>query len=312
MKKYYVSAAIVSVTILFIYLFIPQFLNPINVLINILVPVCILLFFSLGMMLIMSGGGVDLSMGSTAGLCGLIGVALSSIMPSPLAIIFALIAGAVVGSFNGALIAGLGISPFVITLGSTFIIKGLQYIVAAISSSSGIQGTYLMVPNNMMFLSNEILIVIVSIIVSLLLFFLFELSVAGRKIQFIGINPNTSRLSGIRTRLYTVLTYIIAGVLCAIAGLFLSSLQGIVRVGLGEDQLLDSFIVPLLGAAIFNRFSIKGVVISSFIIVVFVNLTTLLGLSITIVQFAKGTMLIAVLIAVGIKKWISERRLVNG
>lgn len=287
-------------------LFLPQFWNPTNLLVNVLVPASIVSILSLGMMFVMSGGGVDLSIGAIAGFCALVAIGTSLSLPVWLGVIIGILAGGLAGLMNGTVIAGLGISPFVITLGSTFIFKGLQYLVTSAASYSGMRGTYLLVPFSMMILGTTASVTLFFVTIFAAVFFVYELTAVGRRIQMIGANPNVSRLSGVHTRSYVTLTYIISGVLAAVAGILLSTLQGIARVGLGDDHQMDAFIVPLLAAAIFGRFSVIGTIMSAFIITALINMTTMLGMGVTQVQIAKGSLLLGIVLVVGIRKKLAS------
>ncbi|HDK28121.1 MAG TPA: ABC transporter permease [Candidatus Atribacteria bacterium] len=300
---------VIFITFLLIYTKIPQFFNPINLISNVFVPGAISTLIALGMMVVMTGGGVDLSIGTIAGLSALVGVSITIISNNViLGIFFALFAGAIIGLFNGLLIGGMGLSPFVVTLGTTFVAGGLQYIVSSRVDIGGMGGTYLILPGSMEFLSSDLNIFLIFVGSCSIIFILFEKLTYGRQIKSVGENPIASRLSGVKTRYIAGSTYIISGVLAAIVGLLLASLQGVVRVGLGNDYLMDAFINPLLGMVIFGRFSILGVIVSAVVITAVLNICIILGMNLTLIQITKGVVLLGIIFIRGIQLQRQRRK----
>ena len=112
----------------------PHFLTRTN-LFNLLDQSVVIGLVAIGMTLVILTGGIDLSVGSVAGLTGIVlGLALSS-LPIPLAIAAAILTGAGIGLLSGILVAGFGLAPFVVTLGMMAIARSLAYILSARPSS---------------------------------------------------------------------------------------------------------------------------------------------------------------------------------
>src|SRR5689334_25387419 len=105
-----------------------RFLSPLN-LTNILVQSSIMAVIAMGMTFVIVGGGFDLSVGSTAALSGCVAAML---MPSggvTLGVLGGIAAGAAVGLVNGFVIAMLGVNPFITTLGTMVLVRGVVFIV---------------------------------------------------------------------------------------------------------------------------------------------------------------------------------------
>ena len=83
---------------------------------------------SLGMLLVILTGGVDLSVGSIVAFAGLLSTGLQEHMPFPAAILIALLMGVAVGAFNGIIIAHFKLQPFIVTLATMGSVRGLLYI----------------------------------------------------------------------------------------------------------------------------------------------------------------------------------------
>jgi len=107
----------------------PHFLTERNVF-NILDQSVVLGIVAVGMTLVILTGGIDLSVGSVAGLTGVILALLLKEFPIPVAIALAVSCGALIGLFSGVLIAVFGLAPFVVTLGVMAMVRSLAYIVS--------------------------------------------------------------------------------------------------------------------------------------------------------------------------------------
>jgi len=83
---------------------------------------------SLGMLIVMLTGGVDLSVGSIVAICGIMATGLQKQMPTPVAILVALMVGTTVGMANGFFIARFKLQPFIVTLATMGIIRGATYV----------------------------------------------------------------------------------------------------------------------------------------------------------------------------------------
>ena len=83
---------------------------------------------SIGMLVVILTGGVDLSVGSTVALCGIMATGLQKQMPMPAAILVALVAGIAVGTANGFFIARFKLQPFIVTLATMGVVRGVTYV----------------------------------------------------------------------------------------------------------------------------------------------------------------------------------------
>lgn len=277
------------------------FLTPINLLRNLIMPAGIAAVVSLGMTIVMAGGGIDLSVGSNAGLSALFAASLASmfdlgILPM---ILLAILVGFAVGAINGLFVAYLGVSPFVVTLSSVFLIRGLQFLVTL----TAVKGTYIMLPHSLMKMgSNATFQVGAFLVASILLFLFLDKSRFGRYVRSVGDNLQVARFSGIPYRFYTWLTYALCGALVGLGGFLLTSYEGVIRVGAGEGYLIDAFVLPILGQAIFRRISVEGTVFGSLFIYMIINGLFILGAPPVYVELIKGALLLTMLIISGIQK----------
>ncbi len=290
------------VVFLFFAIKAPGFFTPINLLRNWLMPAGIAAVVSLGMTIVMAGGGIDLSVGANAGLSALFAASLTSVFHLGIIpmILCALLIGTAIGAINGAFIAYLGVNPFVVTLSVVFLIRGLQYLVTL----AAVNGTYIMLPFSVMNLgSNSIFQIGAFIVAALLLYVFLDKTRFGRYIRAVGDNLEVAKYSGVSYRFYTWLTYALCGTLVALGGFMLTSYEGVIRVGSGEGYLIDAFVLPILGQAIFRRISVEGTIFGSLFIYMIINGFFIFGTPPVYVNLIKGGLLLLMLIISGIQKF---------
>jgi ribose transport system permease protein len=207
---------------------------------------------SLGMLLVILTGGIDLAVGSmvamTSVFCGIFILRL----PFPLAIALTIVAGMLAGSVSGYLVSVHRIAPFIATLAMMTIARGLGFILSkgapVILGESGkaltsFGGGYLLgIPNPVL------LMLLVFAAVAILLRF----TVFGRLIIAIGSNEEAVRLSGIRIWYYKWMVYIISGGFAALAGLISSSRTGVGSPIIGIGLELDVIAAVVIGGASLN------------------------------------------------------------
>lgn len=203
-----------------------------------------------GAMVIMTRG-IDLSVGANMALTGLITTeALNRGAPAVAAILIGLGLGLAVGLVNGFLITGIGLQPFIATLGMLSVVRG-----AALVRSQGAtlyppqsftiygQGTIGPVPNQ----------VVVMLVLAALLTIFLNYTRLGRHIYAVGGNENAARLLGIKTNWVKVFTYAIAGLLAAVAGILLTSF-----LGSGAPNAATGYELDVIAAAVIGGVSLFG------------------------------------------------------
>jgi len=177
---------------------------------------------AIGETMVILTGGIDLAVGSTMGLAGLMtALLIQAGHPVSLAVLAGLLSGILVGLANGVMITGLRLPPFIATLGTMSIGRGLMYWI-----THGWSVTLPQEQSAFLFLGQGYVgPVPVPVIVMFTLMLLSGLFLSrtflGRYIYAVGGNEDGARLSGIRVTLVKILVYTIAGACCAVAGLIL-------------------------------------------------------------------------------------------
>ncbi|MCM2505828.1 ABC transporter permease [Aureimonas altamirensis] len=274
----------------------PYFLTQSNIF-NMLDQSVVIGIVAVGMTFVILTGGIDLSVGSVAGLTGIIlGLALRE-MPIVPAIALAVTAGGCIGLLSGLLINVFGLAAFVVTLGVMAIGRSLAYILSgqtAISTipdamQSIVYTTVLGVPTNVVFL----------LALYLAAFLYLGYTKGGRTIYAVGSNKEAARAAGLSVLFYAVLPYVISGALSAVAITF--SIAQLLSADplMGNAMELDAIAAVVIGGASLygGRGSIIGTLFGVFIMVMIRNGLNLMGVSPFWQGTAIGTIIIVALLA---------------
>jgi ribose transport system permease protein len=209
---------------------------------------------ALGMTLIIVSGGIDLSVGSAIALTSVVGALLVQHGWGAASVLLAVIAsGGIIGLLNGVAIAGLRMTPFIITLGTLGVARGTAKWMADNQTvnydSSPINGWMTTAdPFSHALPSGVWVALALAVLTSLLL----RRTVFGRHVFALGSNEATARLCGIPTTRLKILIYALAGCFFGVAGVFqLSRLrQGDPTVAVGLE--LDIIASVIIGGASLN------------------------------------------------------------
>ncbi len=261
---------------------------------------------ALGMTLIIISGGIDLSVGSILAMGGLLGtMAMAHGYSIPLGIAFGIGAGLFCGFVNGLLITRLGINPFIVTLGSLGIVRGLALII-----SNGLPVHD--VPKSFSVLGGGSLLGLPSVL-WILLFCAIAVHVIldhtrlGRYAFAIGSNSEAALYAGININLITVAVYSIAGMLTGLAGMIEASrlMTGQPTAGQGYELQAIAAVVIGGGSLRGGEGSVVGTLIGAFIMGLLSNGSDLLGIS----PFFKEVIIgLAIIAAVAVDE-LRKRRL---
>jgi ribose transport system permease protein len=270
----------------------PYFLKTANLL-NLLDQSVVVGIVAIGMTFVILTGGIDLSVGSVAGLTGVIlGLALQH-FNIPISVALAIASGAAIGLFSGALIAYFNLAAFVITLGVMAIGRSLAYIFSGQTSITNIPPEL----NNLVYTT---VFGIQSNVMTLLV--LYALAWAylgytkgGRTIYAVGSNKEAARTAGLNVLFYSILPYVISGALSAVAATLMSAQILSIDPLAGSLLELDAIAAVVIGGASLygGRGTIIGTLIGVFIMVMIRNGLNLLGVS----PFWQGSAIGAIIIA---------------
>jgi len=204
---------------------------------------------SLGMLVVILTGGIDLSVGSVVALAGIMVAGLVKLgMPLFPAILICLVVGAAVGAVNGFFIARFKLQPFIVTLATLGAIRGLVYVYSDIPITPT-DPAYRAVLGAGFIGPFPISALIMLACYPIVWFFLNRTS-SGRAIVGIGGNEEAVRLAGINVTWNIFLAYMISGFFSALAGVILASRLGISQPSVGAGFELDAIAACVIGGAI--------------------------------------------------------------
>ena len=259
---------------------------------------------ALGMFVVIVTAGIDLSVGSTLAL-GMMALAVTVIRdkaPWYLGIGLPLLMGLLVGLVNGLTLTKLRLPhPFIATLGTQFIVRGLTNIISGGVPFSGLPEEVRLLGARDFYTSpllgegRDFPIAVVVVLVCYGLMWLFlEHTRTGRHIYAIGGNPQAARVSGINVDGTLTLVYTLCGLFAGVAALMLAGRtnSGFPNAGLGSE--LDAISAVIIGGASFfgGRGSVAGTLAGVLVIGLLRNALNLLGVQVFWQQVLIGVVII--------------------
>lgn len=228
-------------------------------------------FLALGVTFVIATGGIDFSIGPVMFCCALIsGHSLITFgIPVVLALVISVLVGLTFGIFNGYLVSYWSIPPFIISMGSMNIAKGIASVFTNSQSvswpnSSSPQGWY----RYFIKYNNIPVGLIIFICVAIICAIILNYTKLGRYILCLGSNKEAVRLSGVNVKKYEMSAYVICGILVGIAAIFFVAAYTTVQPGYGDQYNNEAIAATVMGGtSMAGGFaSISGTVIGVFII----------------------------------------------
>jgi ribose transport system permease protein len=252
---------------------------------------------AIGMTLVIISAGIDLSVGSIAGLASVVAATVMATQGLGLGVATGLAVGLVAGAINGVLIARVGLAPFIVTLGTLALFRGAALVftngqpIYAIPEAfrSIFAGSLGPIPTP----------VIIAIVCALGVDFVLRRTTFGEHIIAIGGNEEAARLCGVAVARVKALIYVIAGALSALGGFVLVARIGAAEPIGGTGYELDAIAATVIGGtSLFGGVgTIGGTLIGALILGGLRNGLTLMNVQSFWQQVASGLVIIlAVLI----------------
>ncbi|MDV7766022.1 ABC transporter permease subunit [Peribacillus sp. CSMR9] len=277
----------------------PSFMEPNNIL-NLLRQTSINALIAFGMTFIILTGGIDLSVGSILALSSALmaGMMVSGLDPI-LAILVGILLGAIMGVINGILVSKGKMAPFIVTLATMTIFRGLTLVYTDGKPITGIGDSEMFQMLGRGYFLGLPVPAVVMVIAFFILWFLLHKTSFGRKTYAIGGNERASRISGIKVDRVKVAIYGLAGTMAAIAGAILTSRLNSAQPTAGQSYEMDAIAAVVLGGTSLSggKGRLFGTLVGVLIIGTLNNGMNLLGVSSFYQQVVKGAViLIAVLL----------------
>ncbi|MER7083119.1 ribose transport system permease protein [Saccharopolyspora kobensis] len=226
----------------------PDFLTA-NNLLNVGVQASVVAVLAFGMTFVIVSGGIDLSVGSVAGLAGIAtGWAVTSAgLPLWLAVPVGLAAGALAGLASGVLITAGRVPPFIATLAMLSVARGLALVISD-GRPIGVDGWLTEIGSGELFgvLPYPVLVMLA---IGLITAFVLRRTYTGRAMYAIGGNAEAARLSGIKVTRQRLLIYALSGLFAAVAGILLAARLSSAQPEAGTGYELDAIAAVVIGGA---------------------------------------------------------------
>lgn len=253
---------IIAVFFLFLLIATPNFKDQDN-LMNILRQGSINGVIAVAATIVIITGGIDLSVGAVAGLSAMVvALMLKAGYDIPISIICAVGAGTIVGLYNGVIIHETKIAPFIATLGTMTIVRGIVKIISNAKTINGFPDEF----NN--FAQTNVggflpALSIIWILVCVFTFLIFKYTKFGRNVYVIGSGGEVAKLCGINVRKNIYGVYVYAALLCSIAGIMLTSrVSSAVPTG-GQGYEMNAIAAAVIGGASLS--GARGTVLGTFL-----------------------------------------------
>jgi len=198
--------------------------------------------------------GIDLSVSSISGLSSMVfAILVAKVGINPfIAMVVCLATGTAMGMINGLFICGLNLTPFIVTLCTSYLFRGITYVSTKGMAVTGITKSVMAIGNGTLFgiipLATIYMIIIAIILAGVLKFTKF-----GVRLYALGGNEKAAKIVGIHTKALKMSAYAISGVLCSIAGLLM-----ILRIGSSQLNIGGNWVMPSITAAVIGGTSMNG------------------------------------------------------
>ncbi|NMD37606.1 MAG: ABC transporter permease [Christensenellaceae bacterium] len=253
---------------------------------------------SCGMLMAILMGQIDISVGSTVGLTGVLAAFLITNIGMPVwaAIICCLLTGALIGALNGFTISYLKIPAFVATLATMSIGRGLTKIISG--------GVSIRIRNDfyssigLTSYGDFSIIIIYAAIALAITWLLLNKTKFGYNLYAIGGNPIAAEYSGIDVKKYNMIPYIIIGLFCSFGGIIWSSRLGSAAATLGEGFEMDAISAVVIGGTSMSGGvgTVGGTIIGILVIGVITNGLNLMGINAFWQDVFKGVIILLAVI----------------
>ncbi|MBB3978403.1 erythritol transport system permease protein [Rhizobium azooxidifex] len=310
--------------IAFFSVFAPNFLSTAN-LILMSKHVALNAFLAMGMTFVIITGGIDLSVGSIVGLCGMVagGLILYGIdLQIGYTMYFnifevaaiTLLVGIAIGAVNGLLITKLNVAPFIATLGTLYVARGLALLSSGGQTFPNLQGNPDLGTTGFAFLgSGRILGLPVSVwilvIVALAAAYIAKYTPIGRQIFAVGGNERAARMSGIKVDRVKMFVYMFSGFCAAIVGIVISSELMASHPATGNSFELNAIAAAVLGGTSMSggRGTIGGTIIGAFVIGILSDGLVMMGVSSFWQMVIKGIVIIVAVVVDQAQRRLQQR-----
>lgn len=268
----------------------------------------VLVVLTLALLMPLAVGDFDLSVANTMGMGATLMVVLNGDkygLPLPVALIITLIVGLAIGLVNALLVVKVGVNAIVATLGMGTLLLGLanwlsdsiiQTGIAQVMSKA-VNDRFIGLPLSFWY----------GIVLAAALWYVLAFRPLGRRIRFVGENPDMARLTGVRVERLRSMAFVGSSLMSTLAGILLAGQLGAFQASSATSYLLPTFAAAFLGTTVVNpgRFNPWGCIIAIYFLITGVTGLNLLGLTGWVQDaFYGGALIVAVTLSTIVRKRI--------
>lgn len=244
-------------------------------------------------------GGMNLSIGGIGGISAITaGFCMTVLHLHPLvAFAASLVISIFCGWVNGTLITKLKINAFIVTLATSFVFSGLVKGLTGGFPFAGIPGSFTWIAKND--IGGVFPVIFVIVLVSLVFFqIFFKKTVFGRELLATGGSLETAKMSGINTNLRIIQANILSGIMAGLLGLFTVARMAAASPLIGDDWMITSFAVAVIGGTSLTggKISMIGILAASILITIIKNGLVMLHANVYYLNSFLGAIIIAAVI----------------
>ena len=275
-----------------------------------------ILMIAVGMCLVISTSGIDLSVGSVMAVSGAVSMEFLSsagdtATSALTAVGLALLVSTAVGVVNGLLIAYVGLQPFITTLVMMLAGRGIAKVITSGQNTTARNEAFRWIANGHV-LGFPVVILLALAVVAVVAF-VVRRTALGLMIEAIGINARASRMVGIKPRGLLITVYSVSGLLAGIGGLFTVSTVMTVDVSqTGSAMEMDAILAVVIGGTALagGKFSLTGAVAGAFLIATLNKTVVFLGVPSSATPAFKAVVIIVICLIQSerVRGYVSARR----
>ena len=303
----------------------PNFLSPANLVIM-SEHVALNAFLAIGMTFVIITGGIDLSVGSIVGLCGMVAgyLVLNGIDLGPIGytvffntyeiVLITLCVGIFVGFVNGMLITKLNVAPFIATLGTLYVARGLGLLSSDGGTFPNLSGQARYGTDTYPWIGSGSILGIpfsiwMLIVVGCVAAYIAQRTPLGRHIYAVGGNERAAALSGVKVDRVKLFVYMFSGFCAAIVGIVISSQLVAAHPATGETFELNAIAAAVLGGTSMSggRGRIAGTIVGAFVIGILSDGLVMMGVSSFWQTVIKGVVIIAAVVVDQFQQRLQQR-----
>ncbi|WP_299689905.1 ABC transporter permease [uncultured Tateyamaria sp.] len=268
----------------------------------------IIALLSLGAMIPMAAGRIDLTVGYGIVLWHILAISLQTMLglPWPVAVAVVLVLGAVTGFLNGLLVEVAKIDSFIATLGTGTVLYALALWHTGGRQMVGLlpDGFYAL---NTTFVFGLPITAYYLIVITVVMWIILEYTPVGRYLYAIGANQRAAQLNGIPTRKYVIGAFVASGAMTALAGVLLAAKLRIGQASVGLEFLLPALVGAFLGSTTIKpgRVNVWGTVVGVVILAVGISGIQQFGGSFWVEPLFNG---VTLLVAIGIAGYAQRKK----